>query len=101
MNNDSEDDPGSRENNGEDTRNVYQNLEKLKNKQTEMNNTLEGFSNRVTEAEGREREEGPEIIFDEIAEKFPNSGREIVNQVQEHRESQAEKTQGGTYRDTK
>ena len=44
MNNDSEDDPGSQEDNGEDTTNVYQNLEKLKNKQTEMNNTLEGIT---------------------------------------------------------
>ena len=48
-----------------------------------MNNTLEGISNRVTEAEGGEREKGPEIIFDETAEKFPNTGKEIVNQVQE------------------
>ena len=42
----------------ENTRNVYRDLEELKNKQTEMNNTttetkntLEGINNRVTEAE--------------------------------------------------
>ena len=33
---------------------------------------------------GEEREKGPKKIFDKIiAEKFPNMGREIVNQVQE------------------
>ena len=32
--------------------------------------------------EGEEREKGPEKIFEEIlAEKFPNTGKEIVNQV--------------------
>ena len=32
----------------------------------------------------REREKGPEKIFEEIiAENFPNVGKEIVNQVQE------------------
>ena len=40
--------------------------------------------------EGEEREKGPEKIFEEIiAENFPNMGKETVNQVQEHRESQA------------
>ena len=39
--------------------------------------------------EGEEREKGPEIIFEEIiAENFPNMGKEIVNQVQEPKESQ-------------
>ena len=39
--------------------------------------------------EGEEKEKGPEKIFEEIiAEKFPNMGKEIVNQVQEA-ESQA------------
>ena len=34
--------------------------------------------------EGKEREKGPEKIFEEIiAESFPNMGKEIVNQVQE------------------
>ena len=34
--------------------------------------------------EGKEREKGPEKIFEEIiAENFPNMGKEIVNQVQE------------------
>ena len=33
--------------------------------------------------EGEEKEKGPEKIFEEIiAEKFPNMGKEIVNQVQ-------------------
>ena len=36
QNNDSEDDPGSQENNGEDARNVYQRTKE----QTEANNTL-------------------------------------------------------------
>ena len=62
QNNDSEDDPGPRKKNGgkdwEDARNVYKELEELKNKQTEMNNTitemkntLEGINSRITEAE--------------------------------------------------
>ena len=35
-------------------------------------------------AEGEEREEGPEKIFEEIiVENFPNMGKEIVNQIQE------------------
>ena len=34
--------------------------------------------------EGEEREKGPEKIFEEIIpEKFPNMGKEIINQVQE------------------
>ena len=35
--------------------------------------------------EGKEREKGPEKIFEEIiiAENFPNMGKEVVNQVQE------------------
>ena len=44
----------------EDTRNVYKDLEELKNKQTvmnntitEMKNTLEGINSRITEAEER------------------------------------------------
>ena len=33
---------------------------------------------------GEQREQGPEKIFEEIiSEKFPNMGKEIVNQVQE------------------
>ena len=40
--------------------------------------------------EGEEREKGPEKIFEEIiVENFPNMGKEIATQVQEHRESQA------------
>ena len=35
-------------------------------------------------AEGEERETGPEKRFEEIrAEKFPNMGKEIINQIQE------------------
>ena len=35
-------------------------------------------------AEGEEREKGPEKILEEIiAEKFPNMGKEIINQIQE------------------
>ena len=106
----------------------------LKNKETEMNNTLEGINSRTIEAkewiddledrmveitateqhiensvkrnedslrdlwdniqrtnihirgvpEGKEREKGPEKIFEEvIAKSFQNMGKEIVSQVQE------------------
>ena len=42
QNYDSEDNPGSWKNNGEDARNVFtKDLQKLKNKQTETNNRLE------------------------------------------------------------
>ena len=109
-------------------------LQELKDKQREMNNTLGGIHSRITEAEaqindledrmvgliateqsiekrmkrnevslrdlwdnikrmnihiigapeGEEREKGPEKIFEEIIpEKFPNMGKEIINQVQE------------------
>ena len=48
--NDSEDDPGSQKNNGEDAKkNVYQRPEELKSKQTEMDNTLEGINSRIAE----------------------------------------------------
>ena len=41
------------------------------------------------QAEGDEREKGPEKIFEErIPENFPNMGKEIVNQVQKHKVSQ-------------
>ena len=40
----------------EDARNVYQGLQELKHKQTEMNNTPEGITNRVTEAEERKND---------------------------------------------
>ena len=50
QNNDSEDDPGSQENNGEDARNVCQRPRRTK-EQTEMNNTSEGINSRITEAE--------------------------------------------------
>ena len=47
--------------------------------------------------EGKEREKGPEKIFEEIiSENFPNMGKEIINQVQEA-ESQKEQSQGGTH----
>ena len=44
------DDTGSRENNREDTRNVYQRPTRTK-EQTEMNNTPEGINRRITEVE--------------------------------------------------
>ena len=50
QNNDSEDDPGSWENNGEDARNVYQRPIRKK-EQIEMNNTLEGINSRIIEVE--------------------------------------------------
>ena len=51
QNNDSEDDPGSWENNGEDARNLYQRTRRMKNKQVEMNDTLEGINSKLTKAE--------------------------------------------------
>ena len=51
QNNDSKGDSGSQEDNGEDARNVYQRPRRTKNKQTEMNNTLEGIHSRITKAE--------------------------------------------------
>ena len=45
-----ENDPGSLKKNGEDARNVTKDIEELQ-KQTEMNNTLEGINRRITEAE--------------------------------------------------
>ena len=48
--NDSEDDPGSQKNNGEDAKkkkNVYQRPTRTK---TQMNNILEGIKSRITEA---------------------------------------------------
>ena len=50
QNNDSEDDPGSWENNEKDARNVQQRPTRTK-EQTEMNNTLEGIHSRITESE--------------------------------------------------
>ena len=50
QNNDSEDDPGSWENNEKYARNVYQRLTRTK-EQTEMNNTLEGIHSTMTELE--------------------------------------------------
>ena len=42
-------------------------------------------------SEGEETEKGPGKIFGEImAENFPDMEKEIVNQIQEIRESQAE-----------
>ena len=58
--NDTKDDPKSREQNGENTRNFNKDLEELKSKQTVMNNTiteikniLKGINNRITEEEER------------------------------------------------
>ena len=47
QNNDSEDDPGSLENNGKEAKNVYQRTKE----QAKRNNTLEGINSRLTEAE--------------------------------------------------
>ena len=33
--------------------------------------------------EGEEREKGPEKIFEEVAENFPNIGKESLTQIQE------------------
>ena len=54
-NNDSEDDPGSRERMQAKTEKIQEmitkDLEKLKNKQAEMNDTLKGINSRIIEAE--------------------------------------------------
>ena len=47
---DNKDDPRSQKKNEDYARNVYQKLEQ-KNKQTEMNNTLEAVSSRITKSE--------------------------------------------------
>ena len=50
--------------------------------------------------EGKEKKKGAEKIFEEIiVENFPNTGKEIVNQVQEV-QSHAGETQGETRRNT-
>ena len=49
QNNDSEDDPGSWEKNGEDARNVYQRSIRTK-EQTKMNSTLKGINSRIIKA---------------------------------------------------
>ena len=49
-NNDSEDDPGSQQNNGKHARNAHQRLARTK-EQTKMNNTLEVINSRISEAE--------------------------------------------------
>ena len=43
--------PARRAARAEDTEYTTKDLEELKNKQTEMNNTLEGIHSRITEAE--------------------------------------------------
>ena len=63
QNNDSEDDPGSWENNEKDARNVYQRPTRTK-EQTGVNNILEGISRRIIEAE--EQINGPEDRMLEI-----------------------------------
>ena len=50
------------------------NLEELKNKQTEMNNTLSGINSRITEAE--EQINGLEDRMVEIIVAEPNIGKE-------------------------
>ena len=46
-------------------------------------------------AEGEEREEGPEKIFEDIiAENFPNMGKEIVNQIWEAQSPRQDKPPG-------
>ena len=48
-----------------------------------------------------EREKGLREIFEGIiAENFPNTGKEIVNQVQGAQRFPAGQTQGGTHQDT-
>ena len=70
-------------------------VELNKEKRMERNeDTLKGLwdniistNNRIIQVlEEEEKEKGPEKIFEEIiVEKFPNTGKEIVNQVQEAR----------------
>ena len=50
QNSDSEDNPGSWKQNGEDMRNVYQRPRRTK-EQTEVNDTLDGINSRITEVE--------------------------------------------------
>ena len=49
--------------------------------------------------EGEEREKGPEKIFEEIVAKtFPNTGKVIVNQVQEAQSPRKDKPKRNTPR---
>ena len=53
--NDNEGDPGSWESNGEDARNLHQRTRRIKNKQVEMNGTLEGINSKLTKSEEWEK----------------------------------------------
>ena len=52
QNNNNEVDQGSPRKNGEDKEMFMKDLEELKNKQTEMNDILEGINSRITEKNG-------------------------------------------------
>ena len=62
-----------------------QNIEK-KNEDSlrDLWDNIKHINIRIIGVPGEQREQGPEKIFEEIiSEKFPNMGKEIVNQVQE------------------
>ena len=73
QNNNSEDEPVSWENNGEDARNVYQRPARTK-EQTGVNNILEGISRRIIEAE--EQINSPEDRMLEITATEQNIEKE-------------------------
>ena len=52
QNNNNEVDQGSPRKNGEDKEMFMKDLEELKNKQTEMNDIIEGINSRITEKNG-------------------------------------------------
>ena len=82
LNNNSEDDSGAWEKNVDnvwkDARNVYQRPKELRDKQAEMNNTLEGINSRITEAE--ERKNDPEERMVEITAREPSIGKKKKNE---------------------
>ena len=64
---------------------IEQNIEK-KNEDSlrDLWDNIKHINIRIIGVPGEQREQGPEKIFEEIiSEKFPNMGKEIVNQVQE------------------
>ena len=69
---------------------MEQNLKKKKNKIKKKDHLRDLWDNVkgtnihiIGVSEGEEREQGPKVFEEVIAEKFPNMGKETVKQVQE------------------
>ena len=86
QNNDCEDDPGSRENNGEDEGNVYQRPRRAE-EQTQMNNTLEGINSRITGRKGISDQEDRMVdvtTTEQNTEKNENKRRQPKRPLGQH-----------------